>query len=791
MVDKSHESISEQLEGLMPEEYAHIYAILNEQHFGKKTHGSKFYENPDTGAKNLEELLKRALEQRGTLDGDDKAFFRSQGVPDEALLDSHRYLKVNAEGKLGIASVSSFPPDTKVKVVEVKRGEELSLVVEIETDDDLPEVEYGTIIIGPDEAGGPERIKTAHPGAPAPIFRTDMFPKDSVLTIQEVVDTLGPNQHVIVKTRTSNVADELRAFSDELKIPSLADKVNRGLDPIGILAFSETNKKVRDICEKMGVEYDDLVTMTKDIQLTGPWKYIKRLKKSADPTVKAWMMINAVSTIGRKRELDFTEKEFLADVDRIHERLDRAVENPERFFDMAKPYVMEDSRKQYRVEKGIPISEVSNGFIAMGINGFKAGVYHDPDGMLFVGSAKPIDDGVIESWGLKAVVKNDRRVVQGKVIEREVTFYENENGDTLAKKVHPGFVVVLSRSFKLAKAIAKVGMVGAKAEKPADEALGHKFYAPTSMDKDEVKETAEEAYGPIRAKVKKIMEEEPLPENATMAERFYYMFLQVRKFVVYRDAVKGLRKKRESNDEEVTEEDLDREWEKVQRKQTQKMEELKYIAEIMQPALEALPDRVSTIKDIAGGTGDLALATALSMMEVGHPVSEAQIIDPFVTTTKDFTDFVIDHLPNKDEFAKIINPRAIFAQEAAYGPNDVVVAKHSCGTLTDDIIYEWSNSKSPLLVIMTCCHDKAKREPARYWKDDAESQKEWKRLCKASGRTNSEDPEIWSKGMEAMTELDQARVDFLKRQDGVEVELHQTDKFPKGDVIIARRTKKY
>ncbi len=785
MKNNANETIHRHAEHLMPKEYAYVYAILNNQHFGKKTYGSRFYENPDSGAKTLEYLLLKAYEQRGTLEGDDRDFFVNEGVNEEALLTSHRYLKVNAEGKLGVRSASSFSPETKVKVVEIKRGEELSLVVEVESDDEFPEVTYGTIIIGPDEDGKPDRIKTVHPGPPAPIFTTSMWQKDSVITIQEVIEKLGPNQHVILQTRTSSMANELTSFSKKLNIPTLADRVNRGLDPMGILALEETNKKVQMLCEKMDIEYTDLLKMTTDIHLTGPWRYIKKLKKAADPVTKAWMMLNAVNTMGLERELDFTEKEFLDDIDRIHEKLDEAIEDPVSFFEIAKPNLMEESRKRYRVDKGIPVSEYSNGFIAMGINGFKAGVYQDPDGMLFVGSAKEINDDVIANWGLKPIVRNDRRVVQGKVIEREVTFYENADGEKLAKKIHPGFVVVLSRSFELAKAIAEVGMRGVEAKKPSDNALGHKFYAPTSIDKnDEVEKNMESIYMPLRSKVLRLIEQDPLPANATNAEEFYYMFLQVRKLVVFRDAVKILCEKKERKNQEITQEDLDLEWEKVQRKQAQKIEELKYIVNIMMPVLEKLPKRVDKIMDMAGGTGDLALATAMAMMEVNHPISEAKIIDPSVRITKDFTDFVIEYLPNKERFKTIIDPQATSLQEAQISKNDVVVAKHSCGTLTDDIIEKWMKSESPLLIVMTCCHDKAKNETARY---DL-SQQEWSKLCKKSGKTNHSNPQIWEQGMAAMTKLDQARIDYLKRY-GFEAELHQTAEFPKGDVIVARRKK--
>jgi hypothetical protein len=105
-------------------------------------------ENPDTGAKNVEELLKKACEQRGSLDGDDREFFLAQGADPASMLPSHRYIKVYAEGMLKVKQAGELPLETRIKVMRIKPGEPCSLVMDIESEDDLPESQFGTIVIG-------------------------------------------------------------------------------------------------------------------------------------------------------------------------------------------------------------------------------------------------------------------------------------------------------------------------------------------------------------------------------------------------------------------------------------------------------------------------------------------------------------------------------------------------------------------------------------------------------------------------------------------------------------------
>jgi hypothetical protein len=156
-------------------------------------------------------------------------------------------------------------------------------------------------------------------------------------------------------------------------------------------------------------------------------------------------------------------------------------------------------------------------------------------------------------------------------------------------------------------------------------------------------------------------------------------------------------------------------------------------------------------------------------------------------------DTIIDHLPFRKKMEEIAVHNSGYLQDAKITPESMVVAKHACGTLTDSIIEQWRDSKSKVMVLMTCCQDEARNEPARY----GFSQEEWSRLCRESSKTGTDVPEAPGKardralrdletGNRAMKKLDMARVEYLRRH-GFAARLDVTDKFPKGDTIIARR----
>jgi len=475
-------------------------------------------------------------------------------------------------------------------------------------------------------------------------------------------------------------------------------------------------------------------------------------------------MLNAANTMGKEREMDLTDEEFLNEIERNKRILDEASGDPDKFFEQAKQHVLEESKKRFRIEDGVPISEMDNGFIAMAVNGHESGIIQDADGLLFVG-AKNINDDIFKEWKLRAEERDDGR-------GHKATFFVNNKGESVIKKLYPGLAIVLSRNFDLAKAMVKASGV-------SEESLGHKVYQPTSM-----KEPSERV--PERIKRNRRIKTEAVSEDLSEAERsrfqFYNALEHAKAQQIFRDKANALIKRMKVEGAgRITNDTLETQAGQVKKKVKQKMEELKYMTALMGDELDGLPPNVNRIVDMAGGAGDLGLAVSMEMFLRGKDLKETNVVDP-VEELREFNDLIIKELPDSERYRAAVKYKTGTLQEAGIPADAVVVAKHACGDLTDTIIEKWVQSESPLLVIMTCCQDKAKDQPARY----NISQDDWRRWCKESSKTNSSNPKQSAQGMEAMTSLDEARVRYLKRY-GFDARLVQTDKFPKGDVIIARR----
>ena len=87
------ELIKEEINRVLPAELSGYFEATEQKHFDpKKAAGSLF-----TEIKTLRELLQKAIEQRGNLDGDDREKLIELGVAPEALMAQCRYLKVEAK----------------------------------------------------------------------------------------------------------------------------------------------------------------------------------------------------------------------------------------------------------------------------------------------------------------------------------------------------------------------------------------------------------------------------------------------------------------------------------------------------------------------------------------------------------------------------------------------------------------------------------------------------------------------------------------------------------------------
>jgi hypothetical protein len=244
--------------------------------------------------------------------------------------------------------------------------------------------------------------------------------------------------------------------------------------------------------------------------------------------------------------------------------------------------------------------------------------------------------------------------------------------------------------------------------------------------------------------------------------------------VTYVDAV--AKKQREYPEFPATEEQANQLHSEVMKKIRTKMEELKYLLDFVD-----FPEQSDELYDIAGGAGDTAIALMLQAHIERRNLRKATIVDP-ISEFQTYADLIMNHMPFGAELKKRVSFQEQTLQDIMIPSQAIVVAKHPCGDLADDLLERWLQSESPELVVMTCCQGKAKNRPPRY---DL-TPEEWKTLCVRSDWTNSENPQKRSRGMDAMVELDMRRVEFL-RHEGIHTDLHSTDRFFKGNVIVAKR----
>lgn len=163
-----------EIEDLVPRggPHADYYKATDAKHFshGDAQTGSVF---TDPKLTNLEDLLALAAEQRGGLDGDDRAELIAMGADENAFAEGFRYLAVATAGTVGIIPDSELDANLDLEVVRTKPGAPASLVLEV---DDNPTTNVGVIILGPDPTN-PENeiVMTAHPGLPVAPAASDEF----------------------------------------------------------------------------------------------------------------------------------------------------------------------------------------------------------------------------------------------------------------------------------------------------------------------------------------------------------------------------------------------------------------------------------------------------------------------------------------------------------------------------------------------------------------------------------------------------------------------------------------
>ncbi len=185
---------------LMPEEQAQYLQSVDAKHFVPETAAGSLF----TEVKSTANLLKLAMEQRGSLEGDDRAKLIEMGVLESSLMPQCRYLAVETPGEIGIVKAAELSPDTGVHVTRFKPGVPCTLVVDMP---ELPTTNIGTIIIGPNEKeeetdpepSTKEMVWTVHPGLPIRPASEDIWEEGSEIKVADVIQRLGEEVYLNAK----------------------------------------------------------------------------------------------------------------------------------------------------------------------------------------------------------------------------------------------------------------------------------------------------------------------------------------------------------------------------------------------------------------------------------------------------------------------------------------------------------------------------------------------------------------------------------------------------------------
>ena len=238
------------------------------------------------------------------------------------------------------------------------------------------------------------------------------------------------------QVRLQSHIEELRA-SD---LHGLEGRIQRGLDPAGMLAVGETRKIIEEIMKKAKINIEDVDALTKALHVGAIWSKANDLGEAEKPEVKAWMLL--ADECHEVNDKDLLPDEYLEDVDRIKSDLELAEKDPEAALDKAVERIVEMAKQKFTIKDGVPFSE-EDAFLYMAIAGEKYGVCKDGD--LYFSGADQLDYSVLEKEGLTSIDKEDRG--------RMATFFQREGKD-IVKKLYPGLAIVFGDE-ELARRLAK------------------------------------------------------------------------------------------------------------------------------------------------------------------------------------------------------------------------------------------------------------------------------------------------------------------------------------------------
>lgn len=241
----------------------------------------------------------------------------------------------------------------------------------------------------------------------------------------------------------------------ESGIGGLVGRLERGLDPSGMLAIKEVRKDVLDVLEKAGLSAKNLDVFTEKLHTGAIWQQADNLNKAEKDEVKAWLLL--ASLTHEVNDHDLTMDEYLTDVARIKEELNKAQTSDEArsIIESAVHAMHKKAQESFTMEDGVAVSN-KDAHLFMALQGEKAGVV-DAGGLFFVGADTLDYDRIASEQGLKKVNREDPRR------KMMTDFYVDANGTDVIKVLGKGFCIIFGVDKKeLAKQLARTGQELAK-----------------------------------------------------------------------------------------------------------------------------------------------------------------------------------------------------------------------------------------------------------------------------------------------------------------------------------------
>lgn len=266
-------------------------------------------------------------------------------------------------------------------------------------------------------------------------------------------DSSSPNtpDNPETKQRMEEVKQALVEYGEKEGLRGLEGRLQRGLDPAGMLAVPVTRSAVQKLADRLGASMSEVEKLTKELHVGAIWQNGSKLAEAEDPNVKVWMVMADACTGDNMGDLN--EAAFLHDMENVIAKLEQAG-NSDEVIQAAIAHNTETAHDKFEMDGEIPVSKTDDAFLHMAISGHEAGVVVDDSGLAFVGADQLNFEEVARRYNLKEIEKEDRG--------RVATFYvkQNEDGsqEDVIKKLYPGFGIVLTGNLEIAKALAATGM---------------------------------------------------------------------------------------------------------------------------------------------------------------------------------------------------------------------------------------------------------------------------------------------------------------------------------------------